>query len=232
MFVMYDSTELDQIPAHASAVAGYTSGNWPTYGAIVKRWPHAQHLSIAINAAHDADCLDVEKDDASISDAPGWFHRQKGRPTLYTSLSNVGVLTTEMSHAGIARHEYKIWSAHYTGVPHICGPSEGLSVAAEATQWTNRALGRNLDESLCSDAFFAPPTNPLDVLLEPERRLVNTYDAYLKHPREHAHGLKVTREAMTVLRKKIWLAANATKPPDWKTRNRKARYVALRERTR
>lgn len=242
MYVMFDSVDLAEIPRSAPAVAGYTSGAWPTFNSIVTRWPHAHHLSIAVSASHDAECLDIEKGDATPDQAPEWFRRQRARgevkPVFYASQSQIAAVIAALDGAGIGRDSYRLWSAHYTRTPHICGPSEGVSWTADATQWTDRALGRNLDESLCVDDFFRPHVaSPLDVLLEPERRLVNSYDHYMKHPREHAHGIKVTQRAMVGYRKAIWLAAvkgqgaHGPLQPGWGIHNRVARYRLLLART-
>ena len=97
---------------------------------------------------------DAEPGDASISEAPAWFKRQirlgKKLPCIYTSLSNVNALHTVMENAGISRDQYRIWSAHYTGIPHICGPQceRGLSTTADGTQYWDKALGRN--QNKCS----------------------------------------------------------------------------------
>jgi hypothetical protein len=53
------------IPKTAEAVAGYVGGHWPTYNQLVKDFPHAHKLSIAVFASEDADCLDIEKGDAT-----------------------------------------------------------------------------------------------------------------------------------------------------------------------
>lgn len=231
MYVMYDSTELDQIPQHASAVAGYTSGRWPTYNALIRRWPHAQHLSIAVDAAHDAECLDIENGDATPADAPSWFKRQRARgeskPKLYGSLSAIPEIESEMERTGIHRGEYAVWSAHYTGVPHICGPSEGLSSPADATQWIDKALGRNLDESLCNDTFFAPkPYVPAD-----ELRWTREYDA-LEHRKDAWAALRrrVLRRVMSARRKEIWRRAQS-EADGWKKLNRVGRWHSLKART-
>lgn len=236
---MYDSVTLDEIPTSAGAVAGYVGGAFHTFPELERRWPHAHRLSIAVNSGEDAECLDVETGDAVPGDAPGWFHRQIARgvvkPVFYANLSVVPSVIAELERAGISRQEYRVWDAHYTGVPHV-------SPGSDATQWTDRALGRNLDESLCSDAFFRPvapaKVSPLDVLLDPERRLVNTYEVYIKHPRLHPHGLAVTRAAMVTYRKLIWLAAmrgsnghGGRLRPGWGIHNRAARYELLLART-
>jgi len=83
---------------------------------------------------------------------------------LYGSASAVNQIIHAMSIAGYARDRYFIWSAHYTFHSHICSPSGCGYPQADATQWTDKSGGKNLDESLCSDAFFQVrpvPTPPI-----------------------------------------------------------------------
>src|ERR1035437_10894647 len=102
---MFDSVDVGTVPNNPQAVAGYVGGSWPTYNALVAKFPHAHHLSIAVNASEDAECLDVESGDATAAEAPAWVRRQQKRgvwkPVLYTSLSNVGALLAALSAAGI-----------------------------------------------------------------------------------------------------------------------------------
>ena len=161
---MFDSVTVSEIPQNAEAVAGYVDGQWQTYRELVVKFPKAKKLSIAVAAEHNAECLDVESGDASNAQAAQWIRRQWGRgvkrPKVYTSVSNWKALQAELSAAGIKRRpwgkSYRRWSAHYTWKPHRCGRSCGMPGfgRAGATQWTNKALGRNLDESLCSRSFF------------------------------------------------------------------------------
>lgn len=163
MIVMYDSIDLSQFPDNPEAVAGYVGGHWPTYDALVAKFPSAHHLSIAVTAAQYARCLDVEPGDASPAQALGWFQqhadRTQGRPVLYASASTVQAVINTMAAGGVGRDEYLIWSAHYTFAEHICSPARCGYPQADATQWTDKALGRNLDQSQCQDYFFgvAPP---------------------------------------------------------------------------
>jgi hypothetical protein len=158
--VMYDSVDVDAIPPDAVAVAGYTSGRWPTWVEIVQRFPRARRVSIAVNASHDADCLDIEKGDATPQEAPGWVKRQIARgvkrPKLYASVSQMPVVLAELRKAGLRRGQVLLWTAHYTGQEHICSSrcESDFTEVADATQWTSKALGRNLDQSLCNAAFF------------------------------------------------------------------------------
>lgn len=164
--VMYDSINISQIPADATAAAGYTSGNWPTFNALRERFPHAHLLSIAVNASADADCLDVEMGDATPGQATGWIKRQLARkvhrPAIYANASTMPGVLQALTASGIARSSVRLWSAHYDGL-HICGPAScrypGVP-ACDGTQWTKSALGRDLDESVLLDDFFATAPEP------------------------------------------------------------------------
>lgn len=159
--IMFDSVTLDAIPADAPAVAGYVGGNWPTYPEVVKRWPKAYHLSIAVAADEDADCLDIERGDATPPDAPAWIRRQwsrgVARPCCYVSVANLDDLLRVLRGAGIDLSRVRFWTAHYGAGEHICGsPGCGyhLDVTPDGTQWTDAAMGRNLDQSVVADDFF------------------------------------------------------------------------------
>ena len=155
---MYDSVDVKQIPSNAQAAAGYVGGKWPTY----PRLKAPRTLSIAVNASEDAECLDVEKGDAEIFDAPRWVNRQLARgvkrPVLYCSVSLAPDLLDYLAKHGISRSQIRLWTAHYTFKPHRCSVAcwKGFSGQADATQYSDHALGRNLDVSLCSPTFFPP----------------------------------------------------------------------------
>lgn len=155
--VMYDSTTVSAIPANATAVAGYVDGDWPTFKQLGRF--RANRLSIAVHPDANASCLDIENGDATPQEAAGWVQRQRARgvqrPVVYASRDTLPQVIDLLHHAGVERRQYRIWSAHYTHEPHICSPTScGASFVADATQWTDRALSRNLDESLLSDSFF------------------------------------------------------------------------------
>ena len=158
---MFDSIDVAQIPADAVAAAGYTSGNWPTFPELVSRFPHALLLSIAVNAGEDAEALDIEAGDATPADVGGWYARQRAkgatRPCLYGSASTMDTGIVPVVRAGrIVRSGVRLWSAHYTNTAHICGPKScgAVSIDMDGTQWTDRAMGRNLDQSLLAADFF------------------------------------------------------------------------------
>lgn len=160
-YVMYDTVTLNTVPPNPQAVAGYTSGNWPTYIPLVKKYPRAKHLSIAVSASHDAECLDIENGDASPEQAPQWVRRQHARgvrrPVVYGSVSAMENIINILSRDSIPRNQYRVWTAHYTFVAHLCGPGcgNGFTDHADATQWTDKSHNSNLDESLCAGNFFS-----------------------------------------------------------------------------
>jgi hypothetical protein len=158
--VMYDSVDVGQIPADAPAVAGYVAGRFHTFPELEARFPRARRLSIAVASTQDADCLDIEPGDSRPELAPGWVKRQHARgvkrPVVYASQSEMTAVVAALTAAGIPRSGYRIWSAHFTFRPHICSPAAcgARGFTADATQWTDRALGRTLDQSLLHAGFW------------------------------------------------------------------------------
>jgi hypothetical protein len=161
--VMFDAVDTGQIPNGPAAVAGYVDGAYVTAPELAARFPNARLLTIAVSAAHDADCLDVESGDATPADVPGWYERQRARgverPAVYASASVMQTSVVPLVRSGaIARPLVRLWSAHWAG-EHICSPSTcgAVSMGMDATQWTSRSFGRDLDESLVVADFFGPP---------------------------------------------------------------------------
>jgi len=158
--VMYDSINVSQIPKNAQYVAGYVGGYWPTYSTLQKEFPHATILSIAINSSENAECLDVETGDATIADVYAWLNRQMARkvvrPVIYTQASNLDRLMLTMNANGFKRSQYRLWSAHYGRGDHLCGPNTctETQTSVDGTQWTDMALGKNLDQSTLLPNFF------------------------------------------------------------------------------
>lgn len=167
---MLDSVDVAHLPDGADAYAGDTSGKWPTWVALSKRFHGKAHLvSIAIDATEHALCLDVETGDALPSQVPAWVKtehaRNVRRPIVYASASAMHDIVARLKAAGIGRDQVRLWSAHYGIGKHICGPNvSGCGFpAADATQWTDKAAGvggSQIDETLCGDGFFFVPHPP------------------------------------------------------------------------
>jgi hypothetical protein len=155
---MADSTNAADLPAGQNAYAGYVGGKWPTYNAVVTEHPGVPVLAIAVTASEAADCLDIESGDAVNAQAPGWVmgNPNAAKPCLYTSVSNAASLLGVLATAGIARTSIRLWTAHYTGVAHICSPAcgFGMPTTADGTQWIDHGTW---DQSLLNDNFFSTP---------------------------------------------------------------------------
>ena len=163
---MFDSINPATVPSVAStshdAVAGYVDGRWPDFQALERLFPKAHHLSIAVTAADDADCLDIETGDAVPSEAAGWVRRQHARgvarPCLYANVSEMPAVKANLDDAGLSRGSYRLWAAHWTY--DLAVATAELANGWDAIQWTNKAQGRDLDESVCVDSFFGQVTPP------------------------------------------------------------------------
>lgn len=175
-YVMYDSDVNSTFPPGADAYAGYVDGqlaDQPNADWIVAAFPAAHHVSIALNPAHNADFLDIENGAAMVGSAAGWYARQRARsvprPGFYASASTMAAdLIPAYRAAGISRAALRLWSAHYGAGAHICGPATcGLTpVMMDGTQYTDVALGRNLDASLLAASFFGTAPLPVPVWQE------------------------------------------------------------------
>jgi|SRR5271166_555578 len=148
-FVMYDSTNIGNIPHWAAAVAGYVNGSFANYGQVLRTFPHAKHLSIAVSSNQDALCLDIENGDATPADAPAWVRKQHARgvkrPVVYANSSIMPAVIAALEHDSIKREEYLVWTAHYTNVPHI-------EPGSDATQYEDHH--ELYDVSLCQPWFL------------------------------------------------------------------------------
>lgn len=157
---MYDSVDVGQLPPNGDAYAGYVDGKWATFPHIVARFPHAKHVSIATSSRSDALILDVERGDASPIEVPAWITRQHKRgiyaPGFYASVSVTPEVIYHLTAAGIARNKYRVWTAHWNGVPHRCTPGcyASLNTEAGATQYQSSPDGHNYDVSICRREFL------------------------------------------------------------------------------
>lgn len=155
--LLFDTITPEVIPKDAFAVAGYTSGQWPTYEYVKDHFPHAYRLAICVNAQHDGHYLDVETGDATPAEAPGWLLRQAkrgvGRPVLYANGSTWPVLSMELRRAGISRNAYRAIIADPRG---LVVAAQRLDEGFDGCQFDWQYLGLNLDATLCKPGFFGP----------------------------------------------------------------------------
>lgn len=157
---LYDAVTLSNIPSSAQAVAGYVDGKWPTWDAVLQRWPKARHVSITVTGQHDADVCDCENGDLTIDDAIRWFMRKRDAgywaPGIYGSLDTWLFLYDRLEQLGVQRSHVRVWTAHWTNRWHRCSTrcSRYFPWQADATQFSDRALDRELDVSAATTDFF------------------------------------------------------------------------------
>ena len=163
--VMQDSIVPANLTAGADAYLGYVDGQWPTYHAVVARFPGKPVLSMAVFADADAVGCDREPGDLNASQVPAWVKRQQARgvvrPVVYGSAANLPAVLSALAASGIGRAAVRLLSAHYGAGKHICGPATcalpGVP-ACDGTQWTENATGTGgalIDESILNDNFFS-----------------------------------------------------------------------------
>lgn len=160
-----DSTNSNNLPVGLDAYAGYINGRYADFTAIAERFPSAHLLDITVNWSNVGTVLDIERLDATPSQAPVWARERLAAgvwcPVLYCSLDLMPTVISNMANAGIPRSSYRIWSAHYTGAAHICPGADG-------TQWVDHG---GWDESLFSNEFFGnvpvPPPPPFIPIVNP-----------------------------------------------------------------
>lgn len=166
MLTMYDGITKDVplVPADGDIYAGYDDGSFNDVAAIVMRFPGKPVVSIDVTGAGAAQALDVETGDATVADIDSWLasHAITGPvfslPVVYMSL-NVARSAFPVTHPA----RCLLWTAHYTNVPHICGPVCGLPYDADMTQWLSAG---DYDQSLVNPAHFIfgkdiPVTTPI-----------------------------------------------------------------------
>lgn len=241
----WDTITVATVPHGARYLAGYTSGFWPTFFQLVKL-PWSPHVtSIAISASHHAQCLDIEPGDATPAQAATWYFAVKndpgmrgslidGKPCEYSSFWEfVNQVNPVLRRAGIADGAIWKWDANFTFRQHL---DQGFA----CTQWSDKALGLNLDESTCTLAFlgFHPHPKPKPVPPKPRHPypanlMTSTENATLASWYDH-HCTSKSRAAVCVRDRaqakvfahNIWVARQKDKEP-WGYRNRGIRFHVL-----
>ncbi|MBV9292595.1 MAG: hypothetical protein JO222_09110 [Frankiales bacterium] len=119
-----DSTTASDVPASADLPAGYVDGAYRTVDALRRRFSHKRIVTITVNGSTPgADVIDREAGDASARTAARYVHdgRVAGHwPTIYFPLSDIAEICHELKAIGLGP-DVPLWTAHYTGVEHICG---------------------------------------------------------------------------------------------------------------
>lgn len=130
---MFDSVTVSDIPRAAMMVAGYANGRYANFPALVKRFPQAIRLGIAIDGKDFrqlAHVLDIENGDAEPSDFGPWARSMLAqyvhRPTAYIQASRLHEL---LEYHRPGDPPLDVWAADWTGHPHEI-VLKGVNVAA------------------------------------------------------------------------------------------------------
>jgi hypothetical protein len=164
---MFDDITLSLIPSDAVATAGYNPpSSWPTYVRLHTVFPHAHNVSVAVSSNSRGECGDFEPGDMTPAVVGKWvrFDEAGGykKPCVYSSYYEyVNEIRPALAADGIARSTIFEWDADYTYQPH-------LDASFDATQFTDKALGRSLDESEVSQAFLEGAAVPALVVPKPK----------------------------------------------------------------
>ncbi len=174
MGTMFDTTDdpaTTLAGLQVAAVAAYTNGKFANYGAAAREFPDAHLLEVDVLGQRVGNTGDFEAGDMPYSEAGPWakalLSQGVPRPVVYFSVSNWSAVMQSLASAGVSRNQVRLWTAHYTGQPHLCSGAcgEGIAGAADATQWASAgapgtvpsAYGtRNIDVSITADDFWGP----------------------------------------------------------------------------
>jgi hypothetical protein len=119
MRTMYDSTDLNLIPASANMLAIYANGSYVPTDEQLERFAHAVKVRIDVNGSlPDCSVLDVERGDATPDGAREWLLEHAkvvsgAHGTIYCNASTLPAV--EAACQGVPFHR---WVADWTGVPH------------------------------------------------------------------------------------------------------------------
>jgi hypothetical protein len=156
MRVMYDAVTIENLPADATLLAAYVDGRNTTghFERVRAAHPHTKIVRITVTGGTlDAEVGDIEAGDMHPQSGAAWAARKIAaghHATLYCSESVWPSVKAEVQKAGIAgRVSY--WIANYNKDPTI-------PTGAIAKQFTDRALGKSLDQS--SVAAHWPGVDP------------------------------------------------------------------------
>lgn len=157
--IAYDDVALSLIPPTAQIIWVYRDGRFANEQQARRAFPHAEIKTLTTQGEAGTDGADCEPGDLSPQREAAWargeIHAGRPHPWLYANRDQMPAVIKACNAIGVHRDEVLIWSAHYTGKEHICGPSTcGADFQANGTQFTDRAEGRSLDESVFDDAIL------------------------------------------------------------------------------
>lgn len=174
MGTMFDTTDdpaTTLAGLQVEALAAYANGRFANYSAASREFPSVNLLEVDVIGQQVGNAGDFEAGDMPYSEVGPWVKARLGdgvvRPVVYFQVSSWPSVMQSLASAAISRNEVRLWTAHYTGQPHVCSSACGYGVTgtADATQWASAdapgtvpsAYGtRNIDVSITADDFWGP----------------------------------------------------------------------------
>jgi hypothetical protein len=150
--LLYDSTNPNDIPAGVWA-AGYVDGIYAWDAAGWARFPGAKRIAV-FGQTNDGDCLDVERGDATPSEAPQWvqWRRAAGVPVpwVYVNRSNRSTVEAALAAAGVMSDQVALWVATLDGTQTV---PAGPYVVAAVQYAGSGTSGGHYDLSVVNQTF-------------------------------------------------------------------------------
>jgi hypothetical protein len=153
------------------AVAAYANGRYANASQAQREFPHAHHLEVDVSGQGVGNTGDFEAGDMPYAEAGAWAAKRIAagvhRPVVYFQVSAARAVMAALEAAHLTRAQVRLWTAHYTGRPHLCGAGCGFTWPgeADATQWGSSGPGagtlppeyhgRDLDVSLTCATFWS-----------------------------------------------------------------------------
>lgn len=166
LLVMYDGITVSNLPEGGQAYVGYIDGNWPNLVGVRARFPGLP-LLVLTTGLGPADGVDVEPGnsawDNGCAAVPVWVKERIAagvhRPVIYISSAYSQMIIDKLAAAGIPRSQFRLFSAHWNNVNHVCHPSVCGQPVADGTQWKGN-VNNAYDISLVQSDFFTGPPPP------------------------------------------------------------------------
>lgn len=148
------------------AVAAYANGRFANAEAARKAFPAAHILEIDVSGQGVGHAGDFEAGDMAYAHAGTWAKGRIAagvqRPVVYFSVSQWPAIEAALREVGLDRSHVRLWTAHYTGHPHLCSAQcqPQLATPADATQWGSADAAGTLPEPYAGRDIDVTETAP------------------------------------------------------------------------
>ncbi len=161
-----DSVSIVRIPGAARRIAAYIDGEYANVQDALTLRPGAQVISITVLGNAFAQVADLEAGALTVTQVAQWLrrarHRGQQRPCIYVEVSRLVSVVNELARLGEPRSSYRLWSAHWTGDPHICSAACGIGDYERPgmTQYESNFEDSGIDVSLTTAGWWAAVHGP------------------------------------------------------------------------